>query len=54
MIKMFGFWLISLAITLFVVFLFGDEHSMKEKVCIVVAFQLFVGLLEIGIALMGI
>ena len=54
MIELFGFWLISLAITLFSIFLFGDELSMKEKICMVVMFQLFVGLLEIGLSLMGI
>lgn len=52
MIKMFGFWVISLALILLLVFLLGDELSIKEKIYLVVMFQLFIGLLEIGVSLM--
>lgn len=49
-----GFWLISLAITSFFVFVFGFEMETKDKVLMIIGFQAFIGILEMGLYLMGI
>lgn len=48
-----GFWVISLAITIAVVGICGFDLDIKEKIGIIVCFQVVIALLEIGLYLMG-
>lgn len=52
--EMIGFWIICLAVDLVIVFLFGWELDTKTKLFLVGGLQIFIGLLEIGLYLMGV
>lgn len=51
--QMIGFWLICLAIVSVLVYCLYDE-SIKERIYMVVGFQTFIALLEVGLYLMGV
>lgn len=54
MSSMIGFWLICLAGEIIIVAIAGYDLELKDKVLLVVLFQVFIGLMIIGLSMMGI
>lgn len=47
--ELLGFWIISLAVIFAITEVTGYNLLTKDKIAIIVGFQAFIGLLEIGV-----
>ena len=50
--ELIGFWVMCLAVNIAIVGVTGFDLSVKDKILMIVCFQVFISLLEIGLLLM--